>query len=64
MSFLNSLTIVSGHIKKLSVDNSSETLTQGLGLRNLESGQSTVMNINRYVELTEMESLVTNHSHL
>ena len=46
LSFLPSLTIVYCRIKKLSTDNSSETLTQALS--NLESGQSTVMNINRY----------------
>ena len=45
--FLASLTIVDWRIKKLSTDKSSETLTQALS--NLESGQSTVMNINRYV---------------
>ncbi len=46
LSFLASLTIVYWRIKKLSTDNSSKTLTQALP--NLKSGQSTVMNINRY----------------
>ncbi len=58
LNFLASLTIVYCRIKKLSTDNSSETLTQGLW--NLESGQSTVMNINRTYR---NGILVTNHRH-
>ena len=46
LEFLRGLKIVYCRIKKLSTDNSSETLTQALS--NLESVQSRVMNINRY----------------
>jgi hypothetical protein len=54
MSFLAGLTIVYGRIKKLSTDNGSETLTQGL--RNLGPGHSIVININRYGSTYRIES--------
>ena len=55
LSFLASLTIVYWRIKKLSTDNSSETLTQGFW--NLDSGHSNwVMNISRYGSTHKMES--------
>ena len=57
MSFLASLTIVYCHINKLSTDNSSETLTQGL--LNLEFVHSTVMKINRYGRTYRNGILVT-----
>jgi hypothetical protein len=54
LCFLTSVTIVQHivycRIKKLSTDNSSETLSQSPV--NLDSGQTVVMNINRYVQLT------------
>jgi hypothetical protein len=49
-------------MKKLCTDNSSETLTQTIS--NLESVQSTVININRYGSTYRNGILVTNHNQL
>ena len=57
LSFLVSLTIVYCRIKKLTTDNSSETLTKGLW--NLDPGNSTVMNNHGYGRTYRNGILVT-----